>query len=181
MPRRKEETISKTKSPKSKVTTRKVAVRKKQEPHINEAEIARIKELLEREDSVLEEDLKRDFREILSERDRVLGKHNESDRRNKLLIIWIGVSLFMLSIISFWIASFDEIVKRPVMGEKPVIDAVSLDEAKDSLGTSLEQVMAEIDQLKKQANQLEADKAMSSTTASDLNNNFNLPAEGQNQ
>jgi hypothetical protein len=164
MPRRKQEAEEQSKISKAKAKPRRIAVHRKVAPKVNELEIARIKELLQEEEQVIEADLRKEFKAMLSERDQVFSRQTEMDAKNKRLIIWIGVTLFMLSIVSFWVSNLDVMIRPKNVAPGERIDAATLQEAKENIGTNLDQVMKEIDRLKTEAKKLEAENAARSSS-----------------
>jgi len=156
---------------KAKAKPKKVTIKRaKQEPKINQAEIDRIKSLLDQEEKVLEEDMKVELSKMIDDRDlRMSRELNKIDTKNKKMIMWIGVTLFMLSIVSFWVSSLDVTIRQPYLKSGTQVDQKSLAEYKENLDKTFKEVMIEIDQLKEQSKKLEAAQSSTTTSTSEIN------------
>jgi len=171
MPRRKSVAVS----DKPKAKTKRVVVRRvKDQPTINQAEIDKLKLLLDEEERVMEADIKQELRNIFNERDQAIkGELTQMDLKNRRLIMWIGVSLFMLSIVSFWVSSLDTVIRGPAPSMYRSIDEAAIDQAKENFSKNLGEVMKEIDRLKLESQKLEAQqKALATSTATQATDNF---------
>lgn len=182
MPRRKQENIKEEKNLKSRTKAKRVVVRRKAAVKVNEAELARIKELLDREERSIEVDLKRDFIDILNERDHIINRQTEAEHKNKKLIIWIGVSLFMLSVVSFWIMSLD-VLMRPRYDDSlgKEIEGVSLEEVRDNLSTNLDAVMKEVERLRIESDKIKQDLEKTASSTPEMQDPTNVDLSESNQ
>lgn len=170
MPRRKLITNSDKPKPKAK---RVVVRRVKDQPIINQVDIDKLKQLLNEEEREIEADIKHELREIFNERDRAIkGELTQMDLKNRRLIMWIGVSLFMLSIVSFWVSSLDNVIRQPVPSMYRPIDEAVIDQAKEDFSKNLSEVMKEIDRMKLESQRLEAQQKALATTTSQGTDNF---------
>ncbi|MEI6379225.1 MAG: hypothetical protein WCO55_06235 [Candidatus Falkowbacteria bacterium] len=123
------------------------------EPTIDEEEIIRLKQLLAQEEN-LEEDLRRDMEDIIHDRDRALAKQlRYLEDRNKRLMMWIGTIFFMLIIVLFWLAGI-RAMASPSFSKKSEPEQIDIGQTKDDLTRVMNRVITGIDDLKKQANQL---------------------------
>lgn len=143
------------------------------EAHIDHEEIARLRELIEREER-LEQDLKEEVREVARNRDRKLFRElNRQETKNRRLIMWIGVTIFMLIIFALWASRLTSMVAKPVdIGATKDFD---LTEARDNLQKTVQEVVKGIDEIKKQAKQLDEETAKATTSAPIKANNVKLP------
>jgi hypothetical protein len=144
------------------------------EAHIDHEEIARLRELIEREER-LEQDLKEEVREVARNRDRKLFRElNRQETKNRRLIMWIGVTIFMLIIFALWASRLTLMVAKPIdIGATKDFD---LTEAQANLQKTVQEVVKGIDEIKKQAKQLDEETAKATTSAPiKVNNNATLP------
>ncbi len=153
MPRRKQEAVE----VKPKAKPRRIAVRStKRAVKINQEELDRIKAIVEQEEREVEEDLKKELSMMMDDRELKMSRElNHQNNKNKKMIMWIGVTLFMLSIVSFWVSSLDVTINSPYTKSGKQIDQKSLAEYKDNLDKTFQEVMVQIDQLKEQTKQTE--------------------------
>ncbi len=130
------------------------------EPEINQEEIANLRALLEKEEE-LEADMKRELREVIKTRDKKLMREfSRLENKNRRLIMWVGVIVLMLAIISFWVSRLDVIITRPLATDKT--QDFDLSEASTNMQTTAQEVIKSIDEIKKQAQLLEAGSSTSS-------------------
>jgi hypothetical protein len=109
--------------------------RRKKSPPIDQADIDRLKLLVETEEH-LESSLKQEMQEIIRARDRQLNRElRHSEERNKRLVMWVGVTVIMLIIASFWIANLLTLTTRDLNIDTPP-EKIDIEEAKKNLTTT---------------------------------------------
>lgn len=135
--------------------------RRKKEPHIDPEEIKRLERLLA-EEVEADRDLKEEMRQIIASRSRELNREmKRMEERNRRLIIWIGVTLVMVAVAVFWVANLVSTI-RPNAGDLGAVEQFDVEEVKRNLTETMNSVIKNIDELKKQAAEL--DKSASSST-----------------
>lgn len=133
------------------------------EAHIDHEEIARLRELIEREER-LEEDLKEEVREVARNRDRKLFKElDRQETKNRRLIMWIGVTIVMVVIFALWASRLTSLVSKPL--EIGATKDFDLTEAQNNLQQTVQEVVKSIDEIKTQAKQLDAETIQATTSA----------------
>ena len=144
------------------------------EAHIDHEEIARLRELIEREER-LEEDLKQEVREVARNRDRKLFRElNRQETKNRRLIMWIGVTILMVIIFAIWASRLSLTVTKPL--EIGATQDFDLTEAQNNLQQTVQEVVKSIDEIKTQAKKLDEETAKATTTAPfKVNTNATLP------
>lgn len=144
------------------------------EAQIDHEEIARLRELIEREER-LEEDLKQEVREVAKNRDRKLFRElNRQETKNRRLIMWIGVTILMVIIFAIWASRLSLTVTKPL--EVGATKDFDLTEAQNNLQQTVQEVVKSIDEIKTQAKQLDEETAKATTTAPfKVNTNATLP------
>ena len=143
---------------------KKIFRRRTVEPAIDEEEILRLKRILAQEEH-LESDMRRDMEDIIRNRDRALSKQLKyMEERNKRLLMWIGVTFFMLVIVIFWVAGL-KATTSPIFQEKSDDRELDIKQTKDDLTRVMDRVINGIDDLKQQANQINASGTPTSSQA----------------
>ncbi|NCN25033.1 hypothetical protein COT94_04490 [Candidatus Falkowbacteria bacterium CG10_big_fil_rev_8_21_14_0_10_37_14] len=129
--------------------------RRKKAPPIDPAEIDRLKLLLETEEH-LESDLRQEMQEIIKTRDRQITRElRHSEERNKRLVMWVGVTIMMLVIASFWIANLLALTTRDLsIGAKP--ETIDIEGAKENLTTTMDKVLKDLEAIKREAENLKS-------------------------
>ena len=123
-----------------------------EEPRIDPEEIARLHRLLEREER-LEEDLRRDMKEAIKNRDKKLVREiSKLENKNSRLLLWVMVILIMTIIIAFWVSRFNSLVRKPL--ETGSIKNFDINSVQVNLQDNVERVVKSIDEIKKQAQEL---------------------------
>lgn len=134
------------------------------EPVIDDAEIARLKHILAEEEN-LEEDLRHDMEQIIRNRDRALAKQLKYiEERNRRMMMWTGVVLFMLIIALFWLASLRATTNSGV-SRRQTSEQINTQETKENLTKVMNKVISGIEELKKQSDQINKATGTPSTTA----------------
>ncbi len=146
--------------------------KKSTEAYIDQEEIARLRELIEREER-LEEELRQEVREVSRNRDRKLFQElDRQEAKNRRLIMWIGVTLLMAVIFAVWASRLNLTVSKPLeIGTTKDFDVT---DAQANLQKTMQEVIKSIDEIKKQAKQLDSETA-SSTATPFKNNQATLP------
>lgn len=135
---------------------------KKIEPEINQSDIQRLKDLIDREE-ILERDLRHDMQELVRGRNKKLVNELKAiEDRNKQLIMWIGVTLLMLIIVIFWIMSLKAVTNDTVK-EKVQLRNFDLTNTRDNLTKTMNQVVDDIDRIKAEAAKLNSDSSATGT------------------
>jgi hypothetical protein len=143
------------------------------EPQIDHEEIARLRELIEREER-LEEELKQEVREVARNRDRKLFKElNRQETKNRRLIMWIGVTILMVIVFALWASRLNVLVTKPL--QSGATKDFDLTEAQENLQKTVQEVVKSIDEIKAQSKQLDEEAAKSTTSAPIKINNSRLP------
>ena len=132
------------------------------QPHIELQEIERLKQLLAAEEN-LEEDLKRQMKQVIEARDRQLARElRRIEDRNKHLIMWIGVIAIMAAIVVFWIASVVA-TTRKTAGEDWSGQQYDVDAIKANLTDTMSEVIKNLEDIRKESERLKQQPATSST------------------
>ncbi len=133
------------------------------EPHIDPAEIERLKELIAKEEE-LEAEMRQEVREAVQASDKKLIRElHRLENKNRRLVMWVGVIVLMLIIVSFWVSRLDVIITQP-LANIDTTQNFDLAEARANMQTMVQEVVKSIEDIKKQAAALEAEtnKATSS-------------------
>lgn len=178
MPRRKQEAVEAKSKIKIKTKPRRITVRSTKRPaKINQEELDRIKSIVEQEEREVEEDLKIELSKMMDDRDLKMSRElNHQNNKNKKMIMWIGVTLFMLSVVSFWVSSLDVTISQTYSKSGQQIDQKALIEYKDNLDKTFQEVMTQIDQLKEATKESQPASTTTSTAPID---NVKLDTSGQ--
>jgi type II secretory pathway component PulM len=132
------------------------------EPEINHADIARLRDLIEREER-LEIEMRQDLREAIKSRDKKLIREvSRLEDKNRRLIMWIGVVVIMVVIFGFWISRIGEVINTPLADQS--IQNFDLTEATNNMQTTVKDMVKSIDEIKQEAKKL--DEATKSATSS---------------
>lgn len=132
------------------------------EPEIDHADIARLRDLIEREER-LEIEMRQDLREAIRSRDKKLIREvSRLEDKNRRLIMWIGVIVIMVVIFGFWISKIGEVINTPLADQS--IQNFDLTEATKNMQTTVNDVVKSIDEIKQEAKKL--DEATKNATSS---------------
>lgn len=155
MPRRKKSS-SQEESKKRKSGHPKKTVAKK-EIKVRPEEIAHLHAMLDKDD---EQEMEKEIRQALKERRRkIRHQASEMEDHNKRLIMWVGITVVMLIVVSFWAIKFNEIVSRPIITTvDQEIKDIDFEKAKQELTSTMNKVKAGIEEIKQEAEKLEQQK-----------------------
>jgi len=148
--------------------------KKNHEPQIDPAEIERLKALIAKEEE-LETEMKQDLKEAIKNQDKKLIRElHRLENRNRHLIMWIGVAVLMLVVVSFWVSKLDVIVNRPFnnIDETQNFD---LGEARANMQSTIQEVIKGIEDIKQQAKELEAETNQATSSEKLFNGETKLP------
>lgn len=137
------------------------------EPHISPEELSRLEEILNQEEKH-ERDLRREMQEIIRTRDKELSRELKGiEERNKRLIMWIGVTLLMTVIVSFWLMNIRAATLATV-NAGPKNKNFDVKEAKENLSKTMTDLIERIDDIKAEAEKIK--QATSTATMTPFKN-----------
>ncbi|MDD4412245.1 MAG: hypothetical protein PHR00_01210 [Patescibacteria group bacterium] len=135
----------------------------KDEPHISPEELLRLEEILNQEEKH-EQDLRREMQEIIRSRDKALSRELKGmEERNKRLIMWIGVTLLMTVIISFWLMNIRAATLATV-NAGPKNKNFDVKGARENLSKTMVDLVDRIDNIKAEAEKLKQSTSTATTT-----------------
>jgi len=120
-------------------------------------ELEHLRGLIAKEEE-LEAEMKQDLAEAISARDKkLLRELRRLNNKNRRLLMWVGVVALMLIIVGFWLSRLETVVTAP-MSESET-NQVDLNSARENLQTTVQQVIKSIEDIKRQAKELDAESA----------------------
>ncbi|MFH1412421.1 MAG: hypothetical protein ABIG10_00105 [bacterium] len=130
--------------------------KKKTKEHVKKEEIDRLHSILDIDD---EEEMEKEIKKVLKDRRQKIHRQvADMESKNKRMLMWVGVIIAMLVIVSFWVFKFNEIVTRPIMSTSQEIKDIDFEQTKEALTTTLDKVRSGIEEIKQEAKKFEEER-----------------------